>query len=368
VYRRQDNPDQMDRNADAFAAAHAAFDLGQVVAIYPEGTTHSETRVQRIKTGAARLALDYEACRPRALALIPVGLTFEARKSFRARVLVSFGSPLPVSPYRERDGDDPKAVDALTTAIQWGMEAEVVHVDRIDDASLIRAVGQLYRDELVRELREARGFTERQVDMLRLSRSIVDAVHYFKTREPARVERIWHRIQGYQALLAEYRVRDETVHARLRGTGFPRRIRTGWEAVLGFPIFAYGALVNALPYYIPRWLAQRTARKETDYATTRLLASIVAYPVFWGLEIWLVWMILGLRPAALFALTLPLSGLLAYRYLIGAGRLGRQLRLGFLTLRHGAVAKQLVAEREEVTADLERAKNDYLAASKGANE
>ena len=98
VYRRQDDPDKMDRNVDAFAACHAAFDGGHVVAIYPEGTTHAETRVQRIKTGAARIALEYEERRPQALVLLPLGLTFEARKSFRARVLVSFGPPLPVHP------------------------------------------------------------------------------------------------------------------------------------------------------------------------------------------------------------------------------------------------------------------------------
>src|SRR4249920_3078928 len=67
VYRREDDPDKMDRNVGAFAACHAAFDAGQVVAIYPEGTTHSEARVQRIKTGAARIALAYEAQWPRAL-------------------------------------------------------------------------------------------------------------------------------------------------------------------------------------------------------------------------------------------------------------------------------------------------------------
>ena len=54
------------------------------MAIYPEGTTHAEARVQRIKTGAARIALDYEASHPGELTMIPVGLSFEARKSFRA--------------------------------------------------------------------------------------------------------------------------------------------------------------------------------------------------------------------------------------------------------------------------------------------
>jgi glycerol-3-phosphate O-acyltransferase / dihydroxyacetone phosphate acyltransferase len=368
VYRRQDDPDKMERNVDAFAACLATLAAGGVVAIYPEGTTHSEARVQRIKTGAARIALAYEVERPRALSLVPVGLTFEARKAFRGRVLVSFGPPIAVTPYVAAYRDDPaKAVDALTTVIQWGMEAEVVHVDRIDTVALVQAVEDLYRDQLVRELREERGLAERQVDMLRLSRSIVDAAEYFRTREPARVERIWQRIQGYRALLGEYRVRDEAVRARLTQARLPRRIFTGGEAILGFPLFAYGFLVNALPYYVPRWLAQRIARKETDYATTRFLASIVAYPVFWGIEIWLVWRAFGLIWALPFALTLPLSGLTAYRYLVGAGRLRNQFRLGALALRHGAVARQLVAERQALMADLERAKDDYLAATRGSS-
>jgi glycerol-3-phosphate O-acyltransferase/dihydroxyacetone phosphate acyltransferase len=368
VYRREDDPDRMDRNVDAFAACHGAFDAGRMVAIYPEGTTHSEARVQRIKTGAARIALAYEAHRPGALALVPVGLTFEARKSFRGRVLISFGPAVPVTPHADAYRDDPaKAVDALTTAIQCGMEGQVVHVDRIDGAALVQAVEQLYRGELVRELRDERGLSEREVDVLRLSRSIVAAANYFRTREPERLERLWQRIQGYRALLAEYRVRDDAVRARIERSRLPRRILAGWEAVFGLPVFAYGYLVNALPFHVPRWLARHTARKETDYATTRFLASIVAYPVFWSAEAWLVGRVFGISWVLPFALTLPVSGLLASWYFIGAGRLRNQLRLGVLALRHGAAATELVAERQALMAELERAKDDYLAATTGGS-
>jgi 1-acyl-sn-glycerol-3-phosphate acyltransferase len=366
VYRREDDPDKMDRNADAFAACHAAFDAGRMIVIYPEGTTHSEARVQRIKTGAARIALAYEAQRPGALSVVPVGLTFEARKSFRGRVLLSFGPAVAVTPHADAYQKDPaRAIDALTTAIQGGMEEQVVHVDRIDAAALVRAVEQLYRGDLVRELREEFGLSEREVDLLRLSRSIVDAASYFRAREPERLERLWQHIQGYRALLAEYRVRDDTVRARIDRPRLPRRILTGWVAVVGLPLFAYGALVNALPFYAPRWLARHTARKETDYATTRFLASIVAYPVFWGLEAWLVGRIFGMSWILPFALSLPVSGLLASWYLVGAGRIRNQFRLGLLALRRGAVARQLVAERQALMAELERAKNDYLAAMHG---
>src|SRR5262249_19613302 len=148
-----------------FEACHKAFAEGRLVAIYPEGTTHAEVRVQRIKTGAARLALGYEAERPGGLRMIPVGPHFDARKSLRARGRAPLGPVIPATPYLEAYRREPvKAVEALTDAIQWGIEAEVVHVERIDESRLVNAVQELYRDELVRELREERGLAERQID------------------------------------------------------------------------------------------------------------------------------------------------------------------------------------------------------------
>jgi 1-acyl-sn-glycerol-3-phosphate acyltransferase len=253
VYRKEDDPDKMDPNAKAFAACFQALEGGRLIAMYPEGTTHAEARVQRIKSGAARIALGHEAARPGELSLIPVGLTFEARKSFLGRVLVSFGEPIPVAPYLEADRQDPcKAVDGLTRAIQRAMEAELI--------------GE------------------------------IDAVNSFKARDPLRRERVLH----------------------------------SWVAIVGFPFFVYGAVVNGLPYLIPCWLARRLAKKETDYATVRFLASVVAFPLCWTLETWVVGWQTGAAGAAVFALSLPLTGLVAYRYLVGAGRLRSRLRFGVL--------------------------------------
>jgi glycerol-3-phosphate O-acyltransferase/dihydroxyacetone phosphate acyltransferase len=382
VYRKQDMtpaPEGVsvvgsERNLDAFAACFRALRAGGLIGIYPEGTTHAEPRVQRIKTGAARIALEYDTGRADAgaggepLTLVPVGLTFEARKSFRGRVLVAFGEPVGLAPYAAAHREDPvKAVDALTTDVQLAMEAQVVNVRRLDWAALIRAVDDLYRGELVRELHEERGLGVRQIDTIRLSRSIAEAAQYFAEREPARVESLWQRIQGYRGLLWQYHVRDEAVRARLARPRLRTRVRHGGWASLGFPLFLYGLLVNGLPYFVPRWISHRFSRKETDYATTRFLASIVALPLFWGLETWLVWRVAGASWAAAFALSLPLSGLLAYRYLGGVGLLSSQLRLGTMALVRRQSAARLLDARREIIAELERAKNDYLAATKGSS-
>jgi 1-acyl-sn-glycerol-3-phosphate acyltransferase len=370
VYRREDDAGRMDRNTETFAACFRMLARGRVIGIYPEGTTHSEARVQRIKTGAARIALEYEARRAAGggepLLLVPVGLTFQARKSFGGRVRVSAGEAIPVAPYVDAYREDPvKAVDALTTTIQWSMEAEIVRLARTDRAELVQVVEELYRDQLARELREAGGLSDRQIDTFRLSQSIADAVAHFDARDPERVERIRRKLDHYRALLAAYRVRDQAVRSRLAPHPIRERLRRSWQASAGLPVFAYGAAVNFLPYWVPRWIARRTAAKETNYATTRLLASVVAFPLFWSLETWIVSRLAGPAWALAFVLSLPVSGLLAYRYLGGVARLRSELRFGVLALTESRAAGRLLAARADVLAELERAKQDYLAATKG---
>jgi glycerol-3-phosphate O-acyltransferase / dihydroxyacetone phosphate acyltransferase len=366
VYLKADDPDTVGRNMEMFAACHQAFDRGRLVAIYPEGVTHAEAHVQRIKTGAARIALGYAARAPGRLTLVPVGLSFEARRRFRGRVLVSCGDPVDVASYLAVYREEPaKALHALTTAIQWAMEREVVHVERIDTAALARAVEALYRGELERELWEERAFSGRHIDPFPLSGSIAEAIEHFRTHDPERIERFWQRILGYHAGLAAYRRRDAAVRTRLERMAKRQRVARSAQAIVGLPLFAYGAAVNFLPYYLPGWLAGRMSRRPTDYATTRLLASIVTFPLFWSLETSLVWWVGGWRWALAFFLSLPLGGLIAYRYVIGTGRLRHHVRFGALLLTRAQEARRLLAERREIVEELERVKRDYLEGREG---
>jgi 1-acyl-sn-glycerol-3-phosphate acyltransferase len=368
VYRKADDPDSMDRNAEMFGACDEAFERGWLIAIYPEGATRAEAHVQRIKTGAARIALGYEAHVPGRLSVVPVGLSFEARKRFRGRVLVSFGEPIAVSPYLAVYRQEPaKALHALTTAIQGAMEREVIHVERIDTAALAHAVERLYRGDVERELWEDRGRSERPVDAAGVFETIGDAVAYFRNCDPERIERLWRRMLGYHAGLAAYRLHDRAVRMRLERAAERQRVARSWQTIIGLPLFSYGAAVNFLPYYLPGWLAERMSRKQTDYATTRLFASIVAFPLFWALETSLVGWTAGLRWALVFFVSLPLGGLIAYRYLAGTGRLRHQLRFGALLLTRAQEARRLLAERRELIEELERARRDYLGSAKGSS-
>jgi hypothetical protein len=107
---------------------------------------------------------------------VPVGLSFEARKRFRGRVLVSFGEAVDVSSHLAVYREEPaKALHTVTLGIRSAMEREVVHVERIDTAAFAHAMEVLYHGEVERELWEERGLSGRKIDRIPFSGSIAAA-------------------------------------------------------------------------------------------------------------------------------------------------------------------------------------------------
>jgi 1-acyl-sn-glycerol-3-phosphate acyltransferase len=94
VHRRIDPGADPAKNVEAFAAAHEVLARDGIIAIFPEGISHDEPRLQPLRTGAARILLEAERLRgPLGIRILPVGLVFERREGFRSRALVVVGEP-----------------------------------------------------------------------------------------------------------------------------------------------------------------------------------------------------------------------------------------------------------------------------------
>jgi hypothetical protein len=135
VYRKQDDPDKMDKNLDTFSACFAAFARGRLVAIYPEGTTHAEVRVQRIKTGAARIALGYEDGHPGELRMIPALL----RGAWRFAAARWWRSADPACRHLHAYRETGEGGRCATRDLQWRWKRRS-SIERIDDQRLVHAV------------------------------------------------------------------------------------------------------------------------------------------------------------------------------------------------------------------------------------
>ena len=93
VYRREEHDGDVD-NSKAFEKLYEVIEAGNCMGIFPEGVSHVESRLIKLKTGAARIALTVTARGKAKVRMIPCGLNYIHRHRFRSQVLIEFGEPI----------------------------------------------------------------------------------------------------------------------------------------------------------------------------------------------------------------------------------------------------------------------------------
>jgi 1-acyl-sn-glycerol-3-phosphate acyltransferase len=153
VHRPQDQADTS-QNLESFAEVHAALRRGELISIFPEGTSDDpRPGLRPLKTGAARLALAAEFDRPAGspppgLRVQCLGLVYEHRDRWRSTVHLWIGAPFEVADWSAPYAADPRAaVHDLTARIESELRAVTVPWERAEDRRPLAAAVALGSDE-----------------------------------------------------------------------------------------------------------------------------------------------------------------------------------------------------------------------------
>ncbi|MGZ5433142.1 MAG: lysophospholipid acyltransferase family protein, partial [Thermoanaerobaculia bacterium] len=192
VYRKQDNT--TGSNRETFEKSREVLRRGGSIAIFPEGTTHDDPQLRELKTGAARIALGAGVGE---VFVVPTGIYYTAKHVFRSAALVVFGPPLRVASSGETN---PEEVDALTMAIDAGLDAVTVQADSHAALDLIARAEDIVTANDEQPLAEE----------LELRRRFVEGYHDLRAQDPARLERLEQAIAQFEA---ELRSAGLDVHA-----------------------------------------------------------------------------------------------------------------------------------------------------------
>lgn len=357
VYRRQDQGVDPSKNAETFARCYEALAAGGSIALFPEGTSHSEPSLQPLKTGAARIVLEAERrFGPLGIQIVPVGLLFDSKGRFRSRALVQVGEPLDLAPeadlYRSaqtekaEEDEEPgaEAVRALTARIDEALRAVTVNYTSWDEARLIARAADLFaRPELdaprQRSLEE--GFA--------LRRAFLQGARELQKSNPERLAALAEEVRAYDRLLRAFDLRDDQVAARYLPQPVLRFVATSLLRLLvHLPLAAVGTALNLLPYGIVRLIAGHAEAKPDQQATLKVFPGLVTYPVLWLAEAWVVGWRWGAAWGVLaFLLALP-SGYAALLFHERRRIFWREARAFLLLRTRARVAEDLRRRREEL--------------------
>jgi glycerol-3-phosphate O-acyltransferase/dihydroxyacetone phosphate acyltransferase len=317
VYRRQDNY-STSMNRQTFAQARAVLEGGGAIAIFPEGTTHSDPRLRELKTGAARIALSASM----RVSIVPTGLYYTAKQTFRSAALVYFGLPIVVEPEPVDAAGEarPESVAALTAGIEKALSEVTLQADSHVALELIARAERLFSAnddiDLAHELELRKQFTT--------------GYAYLRERDPARLTRLESQIRQIDA--------DQLGTAQPIGAGH------AWLLLL-LPVGVVGAILHWPVYRLIGFLATHVARAEDEMvATIKTVAGLLLYPLLWVVAAAAMGLHFGIWSGLATLIALPVTGYVALMSLETLDDIIGRLR----ATRRGDLQKQQRALRDEI--------------------
>lgn len=391
IYRVQDDPNQVGRNADSFSRAYEVLEQGGCIGIFPEGQNAPERHVREIKTGTARIALEAEARHDYRLGvkIIPVGLNFEARSRFMSNVLVRFGEPIEAASWAEVHRHDPRgAVRALTDTIQESLRDEAVHIDNHLTLQLVNDIHNIYGQRLQRDLfgeeeggkkRSIKSFLLNQLrssseldrdleDHFFIKQRIADAVAHFSAHRPELVDRIRADVRRYKDHLHQIKLRAEFTERPPESVSVRRESIKFTLYAVAFALPALWGLVNnVVPYALSR-TAWDLTRDEAMRSIRAFGVGFVVFPLFYALQAWGVshlaesvswwpWLVV------LYVLSLPPAGFFWLRYTRQLTRYRDRIMARTLFRSNRNLIWALQRERENLMRQFEHLKELFVQES-----
>jgi 1-acyl-sn-glycerol-3-phosphate acyltransferase len=338
VQRRQDG-EGTGGNVSAFHECHEALRAGDVVCIFPEGTTHDRPHLDPIRTGAARIAVGARAAGAEGTVVVPVGLTYPDKLAVRSAVLVDFGPPIDLTDVVAADAgeDDHAEVRELTSVIHDGLRA--VSPDFEDSEDWLTF-------ELAAEIATREDGTEPSlIERSRAARSVAES-------PPADRERVRSVVGRYAALLTSLRLTDAEVASRTSSASvlWSAVIAGVWVAVLGSLVVAT-AVVNVVPFLLVFGASLRTTTPVTK-GTVRVLVGLVAFPLAW--VVGGVVAVDGFGPVTLAVLLAALGAAATVALVERAVLFARRVTAWYQTREREAAVEGLRGVRVEVTGAVQR--------------
>ncbi|MBA2737803.1 MAG: 1-acyl-sn-glycerol-3-phosphate acyltransferase [Pyrinomonadaceae bacterium] len=386
IYRRIDADAKTQSNAVTFDNCFELLRRGRCIAIFPEGISHDETKLQPIKTGAARIALGALGVnleeekrrkgekekttvnqRPKTkdqfineqitdeldLKIMAVGLYYTSKTAFRSEALIRYGEIFSVEPIElDENGEPPReAVLRLTDKIETSLREATLNLESEKELDAVLKAEVLF-SSVYENLLFKNTLTQSFMQLQDLARKY----KILGENEPEKMLRLNEKITRYETTLKTSGVTAESLSVLQHPTAYVFRYLILRIAVLLIlsPLAIIGAFIHSPGYVFSNLLGQMVTTHDVDAAgsTSKILAACIFMPLTWLITAGIVFWFFGWQFALL---SIPLTILCAYIALRSSETLidmNVWLKSAWLLFRQRALFLRLLVQRKTLQKEI----------------
>ncbi len=272
VYRREEHDGEVD-NQQAFEKLYEVIESGNCMGIFPEGISHAESQLVKLKTGTARIALSVTARGKANVKIIPCGLNYINRHRFRSQVLIEFGAPIVIDDQWVKDyqQDEQGTVRKLTEHLAAALTSVTLNAPDWRTLRFIQTARRLYKPASA-DLRPG--------EYVELSRRFVDG--YLQAKEDPELQAFRDELENYQARLDMLDLKDFQLRQPVTlGRAFRKVMLRSLTMLALLPLAIPGALLHLPVGWIAATVGERFSYEMDDIATLKVFSTILLLPILY---------------------------------------------------------------------------------------
>ncbi len=280
IYRKMDDEKNMGKNIRSFEKGYKVLEDKNAILLFPEGFSNGKRVLGKIKTGAARIALEAEKRNDFKLnvCIVPIGISYSNIVQFRSNVIVKYGKAIRLKEFKEDFfKNKTNAVTAISFKIGKSLNELTNYFQNEELETLVEQIKSIYIAKLKSQLEMSR-----KIDGFTLYKILIQATEWFNHNNPIVLDELRYQLNIYFKSLNKLGVRDEFLNPYRNKSGALRHFTSIIILTLGFPVYLYGMFLNYAPYKLSRFLiTDKTATAEI--ASRKLLYGSISYLIYYGI-------------------------------------------------------------------------------------
>ncbi|NNC66512.1 MAG: hypothetical protein HKN83_00580 [Gammaproteobacteria bacterium] len=345
IYRHNDPGSDTTQNQDSFIKCYELLAENQTIIIFPEGQSHSDPNINKLKTGAARIALGAKENNNKPPVVIPVGLTFSRKGKFRSDVLVQYGTAIDLSTPETLDSFE--SVNLVTDRIKQELAKVTLNADSWEDIYLITRLEKFFA---LRRGKYRKGQLKERFHALQ---RLIDAQRILRIYEPDKVRSLVVQLRGFERLCKCCGIRDYHLTIKYKpllvAIYFLRLVIL---LLIGLPIAIWGVINSFTPYQLTRDVARRVAKGPDQYDTASVTFGMFFFSIFWSTQTYIAHRYFGTTVALFYLASVIISAPFALKLRKECHIIIDNIKIFFLFIRKKQLRQYLESKRKEIEKEL----------------
>ena len=290
IYRREDDPTMTSKNQDSFREVYKLFEQGKCLNIFPEGISIASSSLLKIKTGAARMALNAEIKNNFSLdvKIVPVGINYSNPSRFKSEVFIEYGDPISVTDYKEVSSNHQKdAITKITEKIEESLLELTTNLSFIELEDTISYLKVIYKNDLIHKDTIA----QTDLDDFKITKEMIPAVEWYLKHKPNLTESYILMISRYMRFLERLKLNDGLIIFRKddKPKLLPENALKFLWFLAQFPVYIYGFVNNFIAYNISAAEVYNKDIDEVEIAQYKFFIGLSVFSAFYLLQVGFVY-------------------------------------------------------------------------------